>query len=401
MVLTRKSRTRKSEPARSYGHSRVQRSRSTQKRNPGAQRVKPQRPASHSNTDWSRVRIAVVGIILGLAWVVLWGRAYYVQIMDGPELAARASRQHEASEYVAGERGQIFDRKGRLLAKSVAIKSVFVRPMLVSDVDKSSRILSESLGLARSDIREKLTSNEKHVWIARQIGDKASATIKDAKLDGVYLTTEYGRLYPNKQLAGQLLGFVGTDDKGLEGLEASFDDQLVGRSSKVLVHRDATGHMLYLNSEVDDDAARGHDIRLTLDAHIQFVAEDAIGRTVKKYQANCGAAAWSFTYRMEKFWPGPRLPLSIPTLICGIRRNAGATDFPWTRMNPVPAPSPSPWPLPCRRGFAIRKRCIFVKTADSVLTVATSRTYHRTNGCPSKKSSGTPIMWVPPRSLWM
>ncbi len=286
MVFKRKSRPRNSESVRAYGHSRVQRSSKAQKRTLGAQRVKPQRPAS--TTDWTRVRIAAVGILLGLAWCVLWARAYYVQIMDGPELAAMATRQHEVSEYVSGERGQIFDRKGRLLAKSVAIKSVFVRPLLVKDVEATSRILSETLGLARSDIREKLSSNEKHVWIARQIGDKASANIRDAKLDGVYLTTEYGRLYPNKQLAGQLLGFVGTDDKGLEGLESSFNERLVGRTSKVMVHRDATGHMLYLNTEVNDEDARGHDVRLTIDAHIQFVAEEALSRTVTKYQANWG-----------------------------------------------------------------------------------------------------------------
>jgi len=272
---------------RTKGESKLQlRKGSTPKR---TKAVKTKTSSPQRNYDWSWFRLAGVSIVLGLLWLALWGRAYHVQVMRGPKLAGMASKQHQSSEFVNGERGQIFDSKGRLLAKSVEIQSVYIRPHELEDQVKALQVLSEALGSPVKDLKEKLGTRSGHVWMARQIGDQAAAKVKDAKIKGVYLTTEYMRLYPNKHLAGQLIGFSGLDDHGLEGLEAAFNEHLAGKSAQYIVQRDASGSKLFLDSEGREVDVRGKDIRLTLDTNIQFVAEEALSKTVSTYNARWGA----------------------------------------------------------------------------------------------------------------
>lgn len=247
----------------------------------------PVRPTR--NYDWSWFRLTGVSVLLGLLWVALWCRAYYVQVLEGPKLAGMASKQHQSSEFVNGERGQILDSKGRLLAKSVEVQSVYVRPSELEDPTKATQVLSEILSVPAKDLLAKLGSRSNHIWMARQIGDQVAAKVKEAKLKGVYLTTEHARLYPNKHLAGQLIGFSGLDDHGLEGLEAAFNEHLSGKSAQYIVQRDAGGNKLFLDNEGREVDVRGKDLRLTIDTNIQFVAEEAMARTVSTYNARWGS----------------------------------------------------------------------------------------------------------------
>ncbi len=252
---------------------------------------KPAQPrVSVSGRDWGRVRLAVVGGLFCLLWLGLWGRALFVQVYRGPELAAMALRQHLATELVTGRRGGILDRNGQVLARSVPSTSVFVRPVEVRNGAEVASMLAKALDMPVSEIRAKLTARRQFTWVARRVGDRAAAHIRKAALPGVYLTKEYGRLYPNRQLAGKLLGFVGMDDKGLEGLELTLNEQLDGQDSKYVVQRDAAGRRLYLNGSERDPAIDGADVRLTLDAQIQFFAEEALAEAVTAYEGTWGGA---------------------------------------------------------------------------------------------------------------
>ncbi len=240
--------------------------------------------------DWARVRLGFVGVMFGLAWLALWGRAYYVQVVDGPRLAQLAQGQHLASEFVSGERGKIFDRQGRLLARSVEFTSVYAKPLQVQDASDAAQVLARVLGEDVAEMHAKLTEPANYVWIARQIGDRAAADIEAAQIPGVFLTHEYTRQYPCKELAGKLIGFVGVDENGLEGLEASFDDYLAGASEELTVQRDASGQRLYIDPVSGELVDAGQDLWLTLDAHIQFVAEQALEKAVNENQARWGAS---------------------------------------------------------------------------------------------------------------
>jgi cell division protein FtsI (penicillin-binding protein 3) len=238
--------------------------------------------------DRSGIRLVSVAAVFALLWAGLWARAWYVQLIDGPRLAAMASRQHHATELVTGQRGDILDRNGLVLARSADFKSVFVRPVEVADRREAARMLANALGRTYAEMLTKVSRRSSFVWVAREVDDKAAARIRRAGVPGVYLTTEYSRLYPYRQLAGRLLGFVGTDDKGLEGLELAFDEYLTGQSTRQVVQRDAAGRRLYMDGAGFAEGLKGKTLRLTLDAQIQFFAEDALAAAVRRYEGAWG-----------------------------------------------------------------------------------------------------------------
>jgi cell division protein FtsI (penicillin-binding protein 3) len=229
-------------------------------------------------------RIRIVAAFFLFVWTTLWCRAWHVQMIEGPRYAAMAARQHEVVELVSGKRGDIFDRNGLALARSVECRSVFVQPSLVKDVETASAFLAHVLDLPLEQVQRRFSNRERGFYLARKIDDGRAESIRAAALPGVRLIKEYERVYPYKHLAGQLLGFVGVDDKGLEGLEHSLEEHLGGQSSLQPVQRDATGRRFYLRNEGQEDPA-GKTLVLTLDAQVQFFAEEALERVVTEYKA--------------------------------------------------------------------------------------------------------------------
>jgi len=239
--------------------------------------------------DWSRAKLTFVGVVFALVLAGLWVRAGYLQIVQGPDLARLALRQHMASESDRGERGQIFDRSGRLLAKTVEFSAVSVRPKELADLDATANQLGGILRIKPAWIKKKLESVKPFVYISRRVDDKASAEIRQANLPGVYLEAEHGRSYPNRHLAGQVLGFVGMDDQGLEGLELSFDDWLAGRQAKYAVQRDASGRKLYFDAQGRElTNPRGRDLTLPIHSQIPFFADAELAKAVTPHNAKDG-----------------------------------------------------------------------------------------------------------------
>ena len=238
--------------------------------------------------DWAGVRMIVVAAAFGLCWLALWGRAFQVQVLMGDELAAKALRQHQAVEMASGERGRILDRNGTVLAKSVVCRSVYARPLEVENADRAAASLAKALGGSKAGYRTRLLSKEHFVWLRRQVGDREAAAVADLKEPGIHLVDEYRRLYPGGHLAGQLLGFVGLDGVGLEGLERSFQSRLVGLRTSFTVGRDASGRHLYLDGEDAGRDVAGTDLALTLDAEIQCMAERALEKAVSGWGGQWG-----------------------------------------------------------------------------------------------------------------
>lgn len=238
--------------------------------------------------DWAAVRLLVVAALFAVAGLTLWARAFQVQILMGEELAARAKRQHLAAESVSGPRGRIFDRQGRVLAKSVQCSSVFARPMEVQDPARTARELGRVLGVSARDIEARLAARRPFVWLARQVADRDAAAVSALALPGVGTMQEFKRLYPSGHLAGQLLGFTGLDGVGLEGLERALEETLAGRSDKTVVQRDASGRRLLDGDEPSRASVRGGDVRLTIDADIQAMAEQAVASAVTTFNAKAG-----------------------------------------------------------------------------------------------------------------
>jgi len=238
--------------------------------------------------DWVCLRIKFVGIIFVIFWIGLWFKAWNLQIIDGPYLAEQASQQYLKSRLIAGPRGMLLDRNGQILARSVEVKSVYANPHLIGDHKHVSSVLAPILKIEYTDLYDQLsTSKRKFIWLSRKVDDQTASAVAQAKLKGIGLSKEFDRVYPFKQLAGQLLGFVGIDDKGLEGVERTLDEQLVGVNRRHIYKRDARGRAFYLNSEAEQET-KGNNVTLTLDVQIQFIAEKEISRAVEKYGATWG-----------------------------------------------------------------------------------------------------------------
>lgn len=239
--------------------------------------------------DWCKIRIVLVGSVFFVILGGLWARAFWVQVYKGPALAAQAQDQYWTKQTVRGMRGDILDRKGRLLAQSVTAHSVFARPQEMPNPERVAARLAPILHQDQARLRRVLAKEAPFVWVARKVGDPLAQAVAEAQLPGIFLTEEHDRYYPQGHLAGQLLGFTGMDNQGLEGLEKQFEHHLQGRSLQVRMQRDATGRLLD-GQGMDTTQAAGQNVKLTLDTWLQGVAEEAVSGAVDRYRARFGAS---------------------------------------------------------------------------------------------------------------
>ncbi|MDR3176466.1 MAG: penicillin-binding protein [Desulfovibrio sp.] len=257
---------------------------------PGAVRTKPDavRKKFLPDLDWGRIRLWLTASLFALIWGGLWCRAYYLQIVKGPEYAVKARKQHITREVVQGTRGNIMDRNGNVLAMSLECDSVWVNPSQLRDKEKAAEKLAGALGMKSEKILQLVSTDRQFVWIKRKADFQSAERVRALKLPGVYMDTESERIYPYRHVAGQLLGYVNIDDKGIEGLERSLETDLAGRTIHRVVERDASGRRLMPPGSGTFVDLRGTDVRLTIDTNIQFFAEEALAENVEKFGARWG-----------------------------------------------------------------------------------------------------------------
>jgi len=254
-------------------------------------RIERKRPKeARSRTDLGRLKLTLAALCLAVIWVVLWGRAAYVQLYLGPKLSIAASKQNLATEFELGERGRIYASNNALLATSVESKSVYASPVEIKNPTRTAQALAQILGASKKNLQKELSSRKGFVWVKRQVEDREAQELLQANLPGIHLTSEFRRMYPNRHLAGQVLGFVDVDGKGLEGVEGLFDERMAGGRAKFVVQRDASGRRLYLDAQGREMNIKGQDVRLTIDTVVQDAAEQAVADAVQRYNGRSGMA---------------------------------------------------------------------------------------------------------------
>src|ERR671922_2996980 len=236
----------------------------------------------------NRLRVAKV-FFLGL-FLVIAGRAFQLQVLQGDRLMRLGERQHLKEWIVLPKRGALFDRAGEPLALSMESQSVYARPHRVQDPEKLSRALAQILNLRISDVKQKLSSDKPFVWIKRQVSPPEAEKIQALNPPGIGMFYEPNRHYPQGQLAGQLIGFVGRDSEGLEGLELKYNEYIRGEAGSSVTERDALGRRVLVQGFERLRIPPGSDVHLTLNTSVQHIAEKELEAAVLKHRAKAGVA---------------------------------------------------------------------------------------------------------------
>ncbi len=238
-----------------------------------------------------RRRLVALLVLMALALGVIFVRLVDVQAVEGNHYEALAMAQRVRSVSLAAERGSIFDRNGHDLALSVPQHTIYADPRVVKDPARYARKLAPIVHVDRAKLRALLAKPKTaFVYVARKVDDDTAAKVKKLALPGVGSVAESERFYPGGALAGPILGFVGTDNNGLGGLEAGFENTLRGRPGRIVAEQDPNGREIPATQRIDDPAKRGGDLVLTLDQSLQFEVEKQLTAQVNSVGARGGIA---------------------------------------------------------------------------------------------------------------
>ncbi len=234
-----------------------------------------------------------VGLIFALFLVGLTlagARALWLGVVKAHALRGAATTQQQATIVVPSRRGAITDRHGEELAVSQPATSVAATPYLITDPLRVARRIAPLLGRDQGDVLADLS--KKHtgfVWLARKLPIAVARRIQALKIEGLDFVEESTRAYPRRFVASQLLGFTGTDDTGLSGLELRHERELRGRDGRRLLVKDALGQAIKL----DDERAprQGKRLVLTIDDRIQEETEQVLAEVGARYKPAKGATA--------------------------------------------------------------------------------------------------------------
>ncbi|ATB42358.1 hypothetical protein CYFUS_007836 [Cystobacter fuscus] len=241
-----------------------------------------------SNTKWMRLRVKLLAAFFVTLLLAAFGRAVFLQVFERDKLRGLAQDQYVRQIEIPARRGDIFDRRGAPLAQSVEVDSIWVDPSMLPDVKQAARALARTLKLDTEDVLGRLTRARRFAWVKRQVTPREVEAVKALGLPGFGFTKEPKRFYPQKELGAHVVGVVGLDGHGLEGLELAFENELSGQNSRLSGFRDAKGRKLLVSGAPDTLERQGASVTLTLDRHLQYVAEKALTRAVAEAQAVAG-----------------------------------------------------------------------------------------------------------------
>lgn len=265
-----------------------------------------------------RIGLLFAGFLL--CFLVIVGRAFWLQGVQGAKLASEAVSQQSEVVTVPGLRGSVLDRHGQALAASEDAATIYATPYQVKDPPRTAGKLAPILGLSQAEVLSSLTAKSGFSYLARRVDVPTAARIARLRLPGIGELPDSRRAYPQGQLAGQVIGAVGEENQGLTGLEASENSVLKGADGERRIVKDALGEPIRL--ETTTEASDGKSLQLTLDPAIQAETERVLGEVGSTF-APKGATAIVVDPRSSQIlamanWP----PVSLTDL-----SSAGSEDL--------------------------------------------------------------------------
>lgn len=239
----------------------------------------------HWGRTYQKQNIITVAVVVTLMGCVLIGRLAYLMIVQSDYYYALAEELHTRERRIKAARGAIYDRNGVLIATNRTVCTVSVIYNQMTDREEVIRVLCQELELSEETVRKKVEKYSAREIIKTNIPKETGDRIRAYDLDGVKIDEDYKRYYPLGSLASKVLGFTGSDNQGIIGLEVSYEEYLKGIDGRILTLTDAAG------LEVDDAAedriepVEGNSLHLSLDVTIQTYAQQAAMKVMEQKQA--------------------------------------------------------------------------------------------------------------------
>jgi cell division protein FtsI (penicillin-binding protein 3) len=246
---------------------------------------------SKSRPDVSPGRALFVAAFIAFWMLIVCARLVHLQFSQHNTLADRARQQQQNSFETTPERGELLDRQGRQLARSIQTVSLFLDPdgLDAAALDRNAKQLAHSLNLKYADLakefREAHAAKRRFIWIARRLDADHANKVVAMNLPGIQPRLEPKRYYPNGPLASHILGYVGLDGQGLGGVEQFYNSKISGEPGKLFLERDAKGKS-YESYEIASKP--GQTVVLTIDQTIQYQAEQTLLAAVQRSRAKSG-----------------------------------------------------------------------------------------------------------------
>ncbi|MCC6345625.1 MAG: penicillin-binding protein 2, partial [Nitrospirales bacterium] len=274
-----------------------------------------------------RKRFALLALLIVAGFLVVIVRLADIMLVNHTRFLVKAVGQQTKKEFIPVKRGIIVDRKGRELAINLETESLYCDPAEVVSPERVASTLSRAMNNRNPDrIRAKLTAGNRFNWIERKLESGQAQRIRELKLKGIGFVPDMKRFYPKGTLASHLIGYVGIDNNGLEGIERKYDGYLSARGEKVSVQRDAKGNVL---SEGTVREIRGNNIVLTIDEGLQYIVEKNLDAAMEQWKAASATAIMMDPYSGEllALASRPHFDLNNPAGVTAAqRRNRSITD---------------------------------------------------------------------------
>ncbi|HEY1586926.1 MAG TPA: penicillin-binding protein 2, partial [Polyangia bacterium] len=247
----------------------------------------------YAPSRWVQARLYFSAGLVACCFGALCWRAYVLQVRESDRLKQMAEDQYLKDVELPPKRGRILDRNGVELAASTEVDSVHVNARMLlaaGSVGETARALADALHLDRRELEKKLHARRYFTWVKRRIAPDEAHAVRELALPGVYLDREPRRYYPNRALAGPLLGWAGLDAVGQEGIELEYERHLRGARAQLPGLRDALGRAVLIGGIGDAADVAGNDLYTTIDRYIQFRLEHALEKGVAAHRGKAGVA---------------------------------------------------------------------------------------------------------------
>jgi len=233
-----------------------------------------------------RIKIARIFFVLLLALIAI--RAFDLQILRPDSIISAAHKRFDHTVRLSPHRGTIYDRSGQPLAISLDVKSIAANPRLVKNPAWAASKIARTLQIEERSLKRKLQSDKYFVWIKRHASPDEVEAVKALNIQGLGYYNEAKRFYSESEAFANVLGIVGIDGQGLEGIELLFDHALKGKPRHIEVRKDGLGRIIYARGLPSDEKKDGNTIWLTIDRRMQYIAYSELEKAVKHNNAKSG-----------------------------------------------------------------------------------------------------------------